>query len=146
MANARYFEDFAVGETRRTNARTITEADVVNYAGVSGDFHPYHMDAAFAANAEFGERIAHGLLVMSIAAALESPDNPHSFMYGFDGMRFVAATRFGDTIAVETEVTDTRIKSDRYGIVTKRFEVIDESDELKVVCDKLDLVERGDDD
>jgi acyl dehydratase len=143
MGDNRYFEEVETGETWNTKGRTITEADVVNYAGVSGDFHPYHVDAEFAGDSDFDGRIAHGLLVLSVAAALESTENEHAFMYGFESMRFVNPTALGDTIHVEVEVTDTSVKSEEYGVVTKHFEVVNQAEETLLVCDKLELFERA---
>ena len=142
MSDNRYYESFEIGETRETAGRTVTEADIVNYAGVSGDFHPLHLDETFAQETDFGERIAHGLLVLSIAAALESPDNEHSFMYGFEGMRFVAPTFMGETISVETELTDKTERSEEHGLITKKFEVTNQDGDTKLVCDKLEIVSR----
>jgi acyl dehydratase len=65
-----YFEDFQVGQRFTTPARTVTEADIANFAGVSGDFNPIHTDAEFARSTPFGERIAHGLLVLSMLTGL----------------------------------------------------------------------------
>ncbi len=65
-----YFEDFSVGQTLVTTARTITEGDIVCFAGLSGDFNQIHTDAAYAADGPFGKRVAHGLLVQSIASGL----------------------------------------------------------------------------
>lgn len=65
-----YFEDFEVGQRFTTPARTVTEADVVNFAGVSGDYNPIHTDAEFAKSTPFGQRIAHGLLVLSMLTGL----------------------------------------------------------------------------
>jgi hypothetical protein len=62
-----HYEDLDVGQRWRTAARTVTEADIVAFAGVSGDFNPIHVDAEHAATTRFGERIAHGALVLAIA-------------------------------------------------------------------------------
>jgi acyl dehydratase len=145
MDTDRYYEAYEVGESKVSQARTVTEADVVNYAGVSGDFHPYHTDAEFAGDSEFGGRIAHGLLVLSIAAALEAPENKHAFLYGFESMRFVRPTMLGDTIRVESEVTDKRDRSEDYGIVTTRLDVKNQDDETVLACDRLLMVERDPD-
>ncbi|MFB6105560.1 MAG: MaoC family dehydratase [Halobacteriaceae archaeon] len=142
MERNRYFEEIAVGETRTSQARTITEADVVNYAGVSGDFHPYHVDEEFASDSEFGGRIAHGLLVLSVAAALQAAENEHAFLYGFESMRFVKPTMLGDTIRVASEVTDKTERSDEHGVVTVHFDVRNQDDETVLACDKLLMVER----
>lgn len=65
-----YFEDFEVGQRFVTPGRTVTEADVVNFAGVSGDYNPIHTDAEFAKSTPFGQRIAHGLLVLAMLTGL----------------------------------------------------------------------------
>ena len=68
----RYFEEFKIGEGMETAARTITEADIVLFAGISGDYNQLHTDAEFARGTLFGERVAHGLLGLSIASGLAS--------------------------------------------------------------------------
>jgi acyl dehydratase len=66
----RYFEDFEIGERIMSAGRTLTESDLVTFAGLSGDFNQIHTDAAFAAAGPFGQRIIHGLLVVSVATGL----------------------------------------------------------------------------
>ena len=66
----RYFEEFEIGQTIVTAGRTITETDIVNFAGVTGDYNQIHTDAEYAAGQMFGQRISHGLLVLSIAVGL----------------------------------------------------------------------------
>ena len=66
----KYFEDFQVGEVHESRGRTITEGDIMNFAGLTGDFTELHTNAAFAANGPFGQRIAHGLLVLSVSTGL----------------------------------------------------------------------------
>ena len=65
-----YFEDFTIDVRLRTAGRTITEADIVAFAGLSGDYNQIHTNAVYAANDTFGQRVAHGLLVQSIATGL----------------------------------------------------------------------------
>ena len=65
-----YFEEFVVGQQVRTAGRTVTETDIVSFAGLSGDFNQIHVDAAFAKTMPFGQRVAHGLCVLSIASGL----------------------------------------------------------------------------
>ncbi len=109
MTKPIYFEDFADVPARRTSGRTITETDVVVHAGHTGDFYPHHVDAHWAASSEFGERIAHGPLVLSFAAGLAAAEiNPVSFSYGYDRVRFVAPVHIGDTIYVDVEISDRR--------------------------------------
>ena len=70
QTQGRYFEELAVGEVVESPGRTITEADVVFFANLSGDFNPLHTDAEYARTTTFGERIAHGLLGLSVASGL----------------------------------------------------------------------------
>ncbi len=70
MTQGLYFEELPLGWSLSTKGRTITDADVVRFAGLSGDFNPLHMDAVYAANSEFKQRVAHGALGLSIATGL----------------------------------------------------------------------------
>ena len=73
----RYFEDFKIGESRRSTGRTITEADIVLHAGQTGDFFPHHMDAEWCATQPFGQRMAHGTLIIAVAVGMLSDEiNP----------------------------------------------------------------------
>jgi acyl dehydratase len=104
------FQEADVGDTHRTAARTITEADLVNFAGVSGDFNDLHLDAERMTESEYGERIAQGALVFSVMTGLlwqSRPDDDLVAFYGVDDLRFRAPVFVGDTIHVETEVIDT---------------------------------------
>lgn len=119
--DALYFEDFEVGREWISQGRTITEADIVAFACLSGDFNPLHIDAEFAKTTQFGERIAHGLLGLSIATGLMSKmgiiDGTAFAFLGFE-WKFTGAIRIGDTITLHTRVAGTRetSKPDR-GIV-----------------------------
>jgi 3-hydroxybutyryl-CoA dehydratase len=106
-----YFEDFAEGITFRTAGRTITEADIVNFAGLSGDYNPIHVNASYAGATMFGQRIAHGLLVLSVASGLTTGlgfmgDKVEAFM-GLE-WKFRAPVLIGDTIHVEIKVGGLR--------------------------------------
>jgi acyl dehydratase len=112
------FDDLAPGLRFATRARTVTEADVVAFAGLTGDYHPQHTDAEWSANSAFGERIAHGLLVLSYAAGLVP----------FDPERVVALRRvrdvvfkrpvhLGDTIRVEGKLAEVTPLDERAGLV-----------------------------
>ncbi|TDA68014.1 MAG: hypothetical protein D9V47_08885 [Clostridia bacterium] len=72
MAQGLYFEDFAPGQEFLTARRTVTETDIVNFAGLSGDFNPLHTDEEYAKTTPFGRRIAHGLLISSISSGLQN--------------------------------------------------------------------------
>jgi hypothetical protein len=70
MIEERYFEEYELGAERRTLGRTITETDVVLHAGQTGDFYPHHMDAEWCKTQEFGQRVAHGTLIFSVAVGM----------------------------------------------------------------------------
>ena len=107
----RYFEEFNVGDKVFSQGRTITEADIVAFAGLSGDYNPIHTDVEFAKTGMFGERIAHGLLVLSIASGLAWQ---LGFMAGTADAflsldwKFTGPTKIGDTVKVSAEVTQKR--------------------------------------
>lgn len=65
-----YFEEFEVGQKVTTAGRTVTEADIVTFAGLSGDYNQIHVDAVFSAHGPFGQRVAHGILGLAIASGL----------------------------------------------------------------------------
>ena len=105
--SGRYFEEFEIGDVNETAARTITETDVMLFAGLSGDYNPLHTDAEFAKGTHFGERVAHGLLGLSVASGLASR---LGFIEGtaeaFTGLewKFRGPVLIGDTIRVRLEV------------------------------------------
>jgi acyl dehydratase len=106
---ARYFEDYTVGEERRSTGRTITEADIVLHAGQTGDWFPHHVDAEWCATQDFGQRIAHGTLILSVAVGMTAGDiNPVAFSYGYDRIRFVAPVFIGDTLTITATIAGKR--------------------------------------
>ena len=124
MAEIKFFEDLNVGDKTTTNARTVTEADIVSFAGLSGDYNPIHVDAAFAENTPFKERIAHGLLVLSIASGLfTSSDLNTSIKKNLIALMevkcsFLKPVLIGDTIHVEAEIKEKKeIKKPGRGII-----------------------------
>jgi acyl dehydratase len=120
----KFFEDFSVGEKIETRGRTITEADIVNFAAFSGDWYPLHVDAEFAKKSVFGERIAHGMLVLSATSGLMPlTDMAIQAFYGMDQVRFTAPTKIGDTLHVELEVLEKRDKGELGGVVTLQSNV-----------------------
>ena len=142
------FESVDEGETATTARRTMTEADVTNFAGVSGDFNHHHTDAERMANTEYGERIVHGAFVFSAmtgllwqSRTLEERDAVIAF-YGVDGLRFTAPTFVGDTIHAETEVLETveRDHPRASGTVRYGVEVLNQSGETVLSCELLSLV------
>lgn len=106
-----YFEEFEIGATMRTRGRTITEADLVHFAALTGDFNPMHTDAEYSSGSFMGQRVAHGMLVASYAVGqayqlgiLERT------VLGFRGleMKFSSPVTIGDTIHAELKVRETK--------------------------------------
>src|SRR5690606_15566410 len=105
-----FYEDFTIGDSYKTSARTITEADVVNFAGLSADYNSLHVDAEFAGQTPHGGRIAHGLLVLSVASGLCSRLPLMKFVepsiLGLKNLecRFLKPCKIGDTIHVRLSI------------------------------------------
>ncbi len=128
-----YFEELEVGHTMISRGRTITEADVVNFAGVSGDYNPYHTDADFASKTPFGQRIAHGMLGLSAATgqayALGFMERTVIAFMGLD-WKFRAPILLGDTITVQIEVTEKKeAKRMGGGLVTLDVKLVNQRGE-----------------
>jgi 3-hydroxybutyryl-CoA dehydratase len=108
----RYFELFEPGMRFVTAARTITEGDIVTFAGLSGDYNQIHTDAEFSKGTPFGQRVAHGLLVLSIASGLAMRSGVlEGTVIAFreiNNWKFSSPVFIGDTIRVELEVIETR--------------------------------------
>jgi len=107
LSRGRYFEEFEIGDEVETIARTITETDVVLFAGLSGDYNQLHTDAEFAKGTLFGERIAHGLLGLSIASGLVSRMHfAEGTIEAFTALKwkFRAPIKIGDTVRVHARV------------------------------------------
>ena len=142
----RWLEDYQVGESRRTVGRTITEADVVLHAGQTGDFFPHHMDAAWCATQPFGQRIAHGTLVLSVAVGMTAGDiNPQAMSYGYDRIRFLRPVHLGDTITVKAEVVEIaehRKRPAEQGYAHELVTVTNQREEVVMVLTHLYLVNR----
>jgi acyl dehydratase len=142
----RYFEDYAIGESRTTVGRTITEADIVLHAGQTGDFFPHHMDTEWMATQPAGQRIAHGTLILSVAVGMTAGDiNPRAMSYGYDKIRFIKPVFIGDTItvgAVITEKADHKRMAETHGYVHEQVSVTNQRAETVLVLTHLYLVEK----
>lgn len=141
----KYFDDFEIGDKLGpTRARTVTETDIVNFASLTGDWFQLHTDVEFANKSMFGERIAHGMLVLSIASALAPPyDLAFLAFYGMDRVRFTAPVKIGDTIHVEAEVIDKKEKEGNSGTVTLRSYVKNQRNENVTVWDAKVLLAKS---
>jgi 3-hydroxybutyryl-CoA dehydratase len=136
------FDALEVGERFETRARTIGEADITSFATLTGDTHPQHTDAEWAAGSRFGERIAHGLLVLSYAAGLVpfDPDRVVALRRVGDAV-FKAPVKIGDTVHVEGEVAKVRELDDQHGLVECRWKVLNQRGKL-VLRASVELVWR----
>lgn len=144
----KYFDEYELGVEWTSHGRTITEADIVNFAGISGDFHPSSMDERFAVKSKFGRRIAMGALTFSVTLGIswQMKMNTMNFTYGIDRIRFIKPIFAGDTIyvvATVTEITDYPKDPER-GFVVMRYDTYNQNDELALTCVHRMLVERRD--
>jgi len=143
----KYFDELEVGDSLTTGRRTVTEADIVNFAGVSGDFFYAHMDDMAARDSIFEKRVAHGYFVLSAAAGLfvDPAPGPVLANYGLDTLRFVKPVYPGDTIQATITVKQKTAKERRegqvpQGVVAWDVEVKNQADELVAVYTILTLV------
>ena len=108
-----YFEEFEIGQHTVTPGRTITESDIVSFAGLSGDYNQIHVDQAFAEKTYFGQRVAHGLLVTAIASGLVTQigilEGTIIAFREITSWKFSKPVFIGDTIVVEVDVLETRL-------------------------------------
>jgi acyl dehydratase len=129
-----YFSEFSVGQELETPARTMTESDIVQFAGLSGDYNPLHTDAEFAKDTPYGERIAHGLLGLSMASGLAARagfiEGTAQAFIGVD-WKFKAPILVGDTIRLHVTVKRKRaVPSMGGGMVVFSLEVLNQEDEI----------------
>ncbi len=111
MADSRrYFDEIELGEQYESPGRTVTEADIVMFAGLSGDYNVLHTDAEFMKTTAFGERIAHGLLCLAIQSGLFTRATAPYATLGFGGLRwkFKAPVKIGDTIKLKAKVVEKK--------------------------------------
>ncbi|HEY7912158.1 MAG TPA: MaoC/PaaZ C-terminal domain-containing protein [Blastocatellia bacterium] len=132
----KYYEDFEIGEESRTAGRTITEADIVNFAALTGDWNEIHTNKEYAERGPFKQRIAHGALVFSVATGLsvrlgQTGDTVIAF-YGLDRLRFVKPTFIGDTVWVRQKVEGKSERDEKSGIVTFLNEVFNQREEVVI--------------
>ena len=128
------FDDLNIGDEIITTGRTITETDVVNFAGISGDFHPEHMNEVYAKKGPLGGRIAHGLLTTAVATGMV---NQTGITEGTTiavlemKERFIKAVRFGDTLrSVFKIINKKETKKPDRGIVTAALTVLNQKDDV----------------
>ena len=133
MANsahdALYFNDVAIGETWDSPARTVTETDIVNFAGMTGDYNPLHVDHEFAKTTLFGKPIAHGLLGLSFVAGLGSfsPWMKTAAFIRIVDWKFLKPIFIGDTVHVRTEIVAKEVRGrGRRGLITWKRQLVNQ--------------------
>jgi acyl dehydratase len=137
----RYYEAFTVGETiEHDKRRTITEADNQRFCDMTMNQQPLHLDADFAADTQFGERLVNGLYTMSVAVGITIPETTDGTIVAnlsYDDVEHPEPVFHGDTIRVQSTVTDKReTSSGERGVVTMRVEVFKVNDpEEPLVCE-----------
>ncbi len=141
-----YFEDYTIDQVRTSRGRTVTEADIVNFAGLSGDFVELHVNEEYAKAGPFGRRIAHGALIFSISTGLMvQMTSDHEAIVAFRGvdqLRFVAPVFIGDTIHVTKKTIEKQTKDGVRGLVVFETMVLNQDgkpvltyiDRLMVKC------------
>jgi 3-hydroxybutyryl-CoA dehydratase len=140
---ARRFGELAVGDRFATPGRTISEADIRDFAALTGDRHPQHTDPEWAAGSRFGEQIAHGLLVLSFAVGLLplDPDRVVALRRVGDAV-FKQPVKIGDTVHVEGEIMRTREVDAEHGLAEARLRIVNGRGRLAVRAD-VELVWRA---
>lgn len=143
----RGFDALSAGDAFTTRGRTIGEGDVNLFAGLTGDHHPLHTDAVFAAEHQFGERVAHGMLVLSCAVGLV-PFDPARIvaLRRVRDVTFKQPVRFGDTIRCEGAISELSALQEDVGLVTCDIRVRNQDDALvcRIAVDVLWRRDAGD--
>ena len=132
--NEKFWQDFTVGDRQQTLSLTITDAHIVNWAGLTTDFYPLHMDEEYARNTIFKGRVAHGPMIFAMAIGLVGSSG---FLgsrviawLGVEDMRITTPVKIGDTISVAATVVEARETSNRErGIIVFEYEVRNQRDE-----------------
>lgn len=141
-----YFDEYIIETSRTSSGRTITETDIVLHAGQSGDFYPHHMDAEWCKTQEFGQRVAHGTLVLSVAVGMLAGEiNEVAFSYGYDRVRFIAPVFIGDTITSKAVIAGKRDharKPEQYGLVEEQVSVTNQRGETVIAFVHLYMVQK----
>jgi 3-hydroxybutyryl-CoA dehydratase len=130
-----YFEEFEPAQKIVTAGRTVTEADVVNFAGLSGDYNQMHVDEAYSQKTGFGKRVAHGLLVLSIVSGLAVQtgvmEGTVMAFREINEWKFVKPVFFGDTVHAVLEVREKKeLRRIGGGSVTIDLDVVNQNDEV----------------
>ena len=142
MMNLPYGE-LAVGQRRCSGGRTMTETDVVNFCGLTGNWLAIHSDAEFAKKSMYGQRVVQGGLVFVVTNALFGFDaSVVEAFYGVDKLRFLKPTFIGDTLHAESEIIALRDKGEHHGVATARLTAVNQRAETVLSCEFSLLIRR----
>ena len=139
-----YFDDVEVGQEWESPGRTVTEADIVNFAGLSGDFNPIHVDHEFARTTAFRQPVAHGLLIWAISSGLglSSPPMRTLAFLSVRDWQFKGPVFIGDTIHMRSKVVDKEVRArGRRGILTWQRQILNQEGKIVQEGITLTLVE-----
>ncbi|KUJ85247.1 hypothetical protein AVO45_17240 [Ruegeria marisrubri] len=142
-----FFEDFEICQSFETDARTITETDIVFHAMHSGDFMPHHVDAEFCKTQPFKKPFAHGNMTFSISTGLciqKTGINPNGMSYGYNKIRYPNLVFAGDTIRVRVTVKtkEDHPKNPEYGLIIEAKETLNQRDEVVVYAEHVLYVKK----
>lgn len=137
------FGELAIGQTARSRGRTLTETDVVNFCGLTGNWLSIHSDAEFSKKSLYGQRVVQGGLVFVVVNALLGfdPEVVEAF-YGVDKLRFLKPTFIGDTLHAQSEVIALHDRGDQHGVVTSRLTGHNQRSETVLSCEFSLLIRR----
>jgi acyl dehydratase len=137
------YGELSLGQRRRSGGRTMTETDVVNFCGLTGNWLAIHSDAEFSKRSMYGQRVVQGGLVFVVANALLGFDaSLVEAFYGVDKLRFLKPTFIGDTLHAESEIIALRDKDDKHGVVTTRLTAVNQREETVLSCEFSLLIRR----
>lgn len=142
MINLPYGE-LSLGQRAKSRGRTITETDVVNFCGLTGNWLEIHANSEFAKKSLYGQRVVQGGLVFVISNALFGFDSDVvEAFYGVDKLRFLKPTFIGDTLHAESEITAMRDKGEKHGVVTTQLSALNQRAQKVLSCEFSLLIRR----
>lgn len=138
------FGELALGQTGVSIGRTMTEADVVNFCMLTGNWLELHSNVEYAKSSLYGQRLVQGSLVFSIVNAM-IPFNSSvlAAFYGCDKLRFLRPTFIGDTLWARAEIVNLKDHDEKHGVVTSKLEGINQRDETVMRCDFSLLIRKN---
>jgi acyl dehydratase len=146
-AKGKFFEDWRIGVEFETGSRTISETDIVIFAGLSGDFNPLHINEEFAKKSVFGTRVAHGFLIHSISIGLINQtgyfDGTVMAQLGHNNISFSKGVVPGDTVKVKCKIIELRETSNRErGIITFEAVIVNQKDDVVAKSERVLMIKR----